>query len=93
MATDETYPLEYPFTYKGEEVTELTIRRPKLRDLKKADKIKDELTKSISMLADLAEIEPTALDEMDPHDFNNASKIVAVFLGVSEEEIQSRFAR
>lgn len=93
MAHNETYELKYPFTHKGEEFTELCIRRPKLRDLKKADKIKDELTKSISMLADLAEIETGAMDEMDPEDFNNASKIVARFLGVSEEDIQRRFAR
>lgn len=93
MAHSETYELKYPFTHKGEEITELNIRRPKLRDLKKADKIKDELTKSISMLADLAEIETGAMDEMDPEDFNNASMIVARFLGVSEEEIQRRFAR
>lgn len=88
MARTETYTLEYPFTYKGEEVTELVIRRPKMRDLKKFDGIKDTMKKAFTMLSDLAEIEPGAVEELDPVDFNTASKLIADFLGVSEEEIQ-----
>ncbi|WP_224825759.1 phage tail assembly protein [Cognatishimia sp. MH4019] len=88
MAQTETYTLEYPFTYKGEEVTELTIRRPKMRDLKKFEGIKDNMKKSFTMLSDLAEIAPDAVEELDPVDFNAASVMIAGFLGVSEEEIQ-----
>lgn len=90
MSYTETLTLEYPFDFKGEDFSELTIRRPKMRDLKKAEGIKDELKKSVSMLANLAEIAPEAIDEMDPVDFNAASVIIARFLGVSEEAIQGR---
>ena len=41
MAHTETYELQYPFKHKGEEVTELTIRRPKMRDLKKFEGIQE----------------------------------------------------
>lgn len=88
MAQTETYRLEYPFTHKDEEYSELTIRRPKMRDLKKFEGIKDKMKKSITMLADLAEIAPEAVEEMDPMDFNQATALIAGFLGVSEEEIQ-----
>lgn len=88
MAHTETYELQYPFTHKGEEVTELNIRRPKMRDLKKFEAIKDKMKKSFTMLSDLAEISPDTVEELDPVDFNAASVMIAGFLGVSEEEIQ-----
>lgn len=88
MAHTETYELQYPFSHKGEEVTELTIRRPKMRDLKKFEGIKDKMKKSFTMLSDLAEIGPDTVEELDPVDFNAASVMIAGFLGVSEEEIQ-----
>jgi hypothetical protein len=86
--TTETCTLEYPFEHKGVQYDTLTIRRPKLRDLKKFEAIKDRMKKSITMLSDLAEIAPDAVEEMDPLDFNAASMMIAGFLGVSEEEIQ-----
>lgn len=88
MPKTETYTLEYPFDFKGEEFTELTIRRPKMRDLRKFEGIKDSMKKAFTMLSDLAEIAPGAVEEMDPEDFNAASKLIAGFLGISEEEIQ-----
>lgn len=88
MTHRETYPLKYPFTYQAEHITELTIRRPKMRDLKKFEGIRDKMQKSMVMLSDLAEIAPGAVEEMDPVDFNAASVMIAGFLGVSEAEIQ-----
>lgn len=87
------YTLEYPVEYNGEEFTELAIRRPKIRDMKKFDKIKDGMSKSITMLADLADVPPGVIEEMDTADFNAASKVIADFLGVSEEEIQRLSSR
>lgn len=76
----ETLTLQYPVTYKGEEVTTLTFRRPKIRDMKKAEKIKDDLDKSIAMMADLAEVEPKMIEELDTVDFEAASQIIADFM-------------
>ncbi|WP_107497431.1 phage tail assembly protein [Thalassobius sp. I31.1] len=89
MSHTEIVTLQYPFTHKGEEITELTIRRPKIRDMQKSSTIKDDMKKAIAMMADLAEIEPAAIGEMDPEDFNEANKVIAGFLGVSEEQIQN----
>ncbi|MEM6728838.1 MAG: phage tail assembly protein [Pseudomonadota bacterium] len=88
MAHTQTYTLKYPFTIQGEEVTELRIRRPKMRDIKKFEGLTDDLEKSFVMLSDLAEITPAAVQELDPVDFSAATVMVAGFLGVSEEDIQ-----
>lgn len=89
----ETLSLQYPFTHKGEEVTQLTIRRPKLGDIKRFEKVKDEMDKATKMLADLAEIAPDAVDQLDMVDFNAASEMIAGFLGVSAEDIRRSSAR
>ena len=89
----ETLPLQYPFTHKGEEITQLTIRRPKLGDIKRFEKVKDEMDKATKMLADLAEIAPDVVDQLDMVDFNAASEMIAGFLGVSAEDIRRSSAR
>ena len=86
MAFSETIELEYPFEYKGEQVTEITIRRPKMRDMKKAQKHKDDMEKSINMIADLAEVEPKMIEELDTEDFGKVSAKVGEFMGVSEDQ-------
>lgn len=75
--------LDHPFTFEGEEVTELTIRRPKMRDMKKAQKHKDDMEKSIYMIADLAEVSPELVEELDTEDFGKVSAKVGEFMGVS----------
>lgn len=86
MAHSETITLEYPFTFDGEEITEITIRRPKMRDMKKAQKHKDNMEKSIHMIADLAEVSPKLVEELDTGDFASVSKMLGEFMGVSEEQ-------
>lgn len=75
--------LKHPFEFNGEQVTTLSIRRPKLRDMKRVQKVKDDLEKSITMLADLAEVEPKLLEELDTEDFTRACDLLGEFMGVS----------
>lgn len=89
MSGTETIQLDYPFTFEGVEYTELTLRRPKLRDIKKSETAKGNMNKGTKMLADLAEMDPRAIDEMDMEDFKKASLVIAGFMGVSEEEIHA----
>ncbi|MFV0408679.1 MAG: phage tail assembly protein [Paracoccus sp. (in: a-proteobacteria)] len=76
----EIVKLQYPITVAGEEITELRIRRPKMRDMKSANKVKDDLEKSLKMIVDLAEITPEAADELDPVDFSKAAGVVGNFM-------------
>ena len=86
MAHSETITLKYPFTYQGEEITQITIRRPKMRDMKKAQKHKDDMEKSIHMIADLAEVSPGLVEELDTEDFGAVSAKVGEFMGVSADQ-------
>ncbi len=86
MAYSETITLQYPFTFEGQEITEITIRRPKMRDMKKAQKHKDDMEKSIHMIADLAEVSPKLVEELDTEDFGAVSAKVGEFMGVSGEQ-------
>jgi hypothetical protein len=83
--TTETVTLKYPFTHKGEEIVDLKIRRPKMRDMKKAEAVKDDLEKSLTMIALLAEVEPAVIEELDTEDFKAAADVVGKFMGVSEQ--------
>lgn len=75
--------LKHPFEFEGEQIRAISIRRPKLRDMKRAHKVKDDLEKSITMLADLAEVSPKLLEEMDTEDFTRACDVLGEFMGVS----------
>ncbi|MDO5643675.1 MAG: phage tail assembly protein [Paracoccus sp. (in: a-proteobacteria)] len=80
----QTIKLQYPVTVDGEEITELHIRRPKMRDVKRAQKHKDDVERSMGLIADLAEISPRAVEELDAADFTAVSKIVGEFMGASD---------
>ena len=79
----ETITLQYPVTVAGETITELHLRRPKMRDMKRAQKHKDDLEKSIHMIADLAEVAPAVVEELDTADFAAVSDKVGEFMGAS----------
>ncbi len=81
--TRETITLQYPVTVDGEEITELHIRRPKMADMKRGQKHKDDLEKSIHLIADLAEVTPKVVEELDTADFAAVSAKVGEFMGVS----------
>lgn len=81
--TRETITLQYPVTIDGEEITELRLRRPKMRDMKRIQKHKDDLEKSIHLIADLAEQTPALIEELDAADFAAVSELVGNFMAAS----------
>lgn len=80
----ETIRLQYPVTVDGEDITELTLRRPKVADLKRAEKHKNNFEKSIHIIADLAEVSPKVVEALDASDFAAASATVGEFMGASD---------
>lgn len=73
-----------PFKVKERMVTEVTIRRPKVRDLRALEKIREpgatELDQGIAMAATLCDLPPDAMDEMDAADFVSISEVLGGFL-------------
>lgn len=82
--TRETVTLQYPVTVDGEDITELTLRRPRVADLKRAEKHKDNFEKSIRIIADLAEVSPKVVEELDASDFAAVSARVGEYMGASD---------
>lgn len=65
-----TITLKFPFDFGGVTVTELSLRRPKVRDIRAMEKGKgSDSDRSITMMANLAEVDPDLFDELDPVDF------------------------
>ncbi|WP_163833294.1 phage tail assembly protein [Spartinivicinus ruber] len=77
-----TVNLEYPIQCEGVTVDSITLRRPKARDLKIMETTKGgDISKSITLIAHLAEISPKAVEDLDAADFQKVSEVVASFLG------------
>ncbi|WP_434361067.1 phage tail assembly protein [Parasalinivibrio latis] len=77
----ETITLGYPIEVEGEQITVITLRRPKARDLKHMETAKGgEIAKSIGLIANLAELPPSAIENLDASDFQKVSDVVASFL-------------
>lgn len=76
-----TVRLTYPVIVKGETYEELSLRRPKMRDLKKAQACKSDMDKAITIIADLADVPPSVIEELDPTDFKALSEIVGEYTG------------
>lgn len=80
VKTEETHELKVPIEYKGEERTEITIRRPKLKDMKKVSAIRgSDADRAASMIQILSGWAPQAVDELDSADVDAISKIIDSF--------------
>ncbi|WP_175401943.1 phage tail assembly protein [Veronia pacifica] len=73
--------LNYPIEVEGELLSQVSLRRPKARDLKHMETAKGgEIAKSMGLIAHLAELSPHAIEELDASDFQAISEVVAGFL-------------
>ena len=79
----ETIRLNHPITVDGQLIEEVSLRRPKVRDIEKAEKIKNDFQKSVAMIADLTSLSPDEVREMDTEDFTTIGNMVGEFMGAS----------
>ena len=77
----ETIQLTYPVELNGLTVSELQIRRPKVRDMLAADKAQgSEAEKEIRMFANLCEVEPDLIESLDLSDYASLQRVYQGFL-------------
>ncbi|MBS7703331.1 phage tail assembly protein [Chelatococcus asaccharovorans] len=82
----ETYTLLEPITFNGENITVLTYRRPKGRDLIKMDRPGvTESQKVLNLLVDLTERPKDLLLELDGRDFLQLSQSILPLLQLPQE--------
>lgn len=74
--------LQYPIERNGETINEITLRRPKAKDLKNMEKhTGGDITRSIHMVADLTGLDIATIEELDGEDFQHLNDKVGSFLG------------
>lgn len=79
--TDNTIPLDDPVTVDGREVTSLTVRKPKVRDVrlaKKTAKTPDDV--EVILFANLCGVTVEVIDDLTLGDYTRLSAKVADFL-------------
>ncbi len=76
--------LSHPLKVGDKTIAEVTIRRPKVRDLRALERAREpgmnQMDQSIAMAAALCEIPAEAMDDMDATDFAAISEVISRFL-------------
>ena len=81
MSQKTTIKLQYPIEFAGRNISEIGLRRAKTKDVLNAQKMhKSEEEIQLALIANLAEIEPDALKELDMADYKKVCEAVQVFL-------------
>ena len=85
----EAITLKYPIESTGEIISRLTMRRSKIKDRLLVAKLKtSDEEKEIRLFANLCEVEPKVIEELDESDYANLQKIYLGFFnseGISPE--------
>jgi hypothetical protein len=78
-----TIPLSQPVSWDGREIAEVSIRKPKVRDLKamqsSLDGVTDQLEQGIVMAATLCGLPREVIEDLDTEDFTAISEVIADF--------------
>jgi hypothetical protein len=73
--------LDYPLTIDGKQVSELSVRRPKVKDQRNAEKAAtDNAGQEISLFSALTGINPEDLEELDMADYTKLQQAYSSFL-------------
>jgi len=81
QSTQQQIDLEFPLNDSGQELTTLTIRRPKVRDmLHSSDKDSSNADNEVRLFASLCDIPPTLIEEMDLLDYQKLQAAYSGFL-------------
>jgi len=73
--------LEFPLNDGGQELSTLTLRRPKVRDmLHGANKDSSDADNEVRLFASLCDIPPTLIEEMDLLDYQKLQAAYSGFL-------------
>lgn len=82
----QTIELKYPVEATGETFTNLTMRRSKIKDRLLVAKMKtaSDEEKEIRLFANLCEVEPKVIEELDEADYSNLQKVYLGFFNSEE---------
>ena len=76
--------LSQPITWEGKTVTDVQVRRPKVKDLRAMERDNSatatQIDQGVAMASLLTELPVEIIDEMDAVDFATVSEVIAGFL-------------
>ena len=76
-----TIELKHPVTVDGTEIKQLTLRRPRVRDMLASDKAGgSDAEKEIRTFTHLCEVSPETIEELDLADYLKLQKVYQGFL-------------
>ena len=84
MSKPKTVRLSQPIVWEGRTVTDVQVRRPKVKDLRAMERDgpnpASQIDQGVAMAALLTELPVEVIDEMDAVDFAAVSEVIAGFL-------------
>ena len=81
MEEKTTIKLLYPIRVNGQEISEINLRRPKVRDRLAVEKMSaSQGEKEVRFIANLCEMAPNDIEELDMADYNKIQETVTNFL-------------
>lgn len=84
MSKPKTVRLSQPILWDGKSVTEIQVRRPKVKDLRAMERDNSvparQIDQGVAMAALVTELPIEFIDEMDAVDFAAVSEVIAGFL-------------
>lgn len=81
MSDRTTIALTYPVQSDGVQIKSLSLRRPKVRDMLLAEKQgSNQAEREVRMIANLCEVAPTVIEDLDFADYSAAQKVLQGFL-------------
>ena len=76
---DNTVTLEYPITVNCASISRISLRRPKVSDELAAKKAGDSEMQEITLIANLAELAPSDILQLDSADFRKLTGVLLSF--------------
>lgn len=73
--------LQYPIEFNGQKRAVISMRRPKLRDFEAVENVTNDIEKSVRLIANLSEITPDEVRELDMVDYRKVNAVLEDFLG------------
>ena len=71
--------LKFPVTVDGQEYKQLEMRRCKVKDRRLAEKQANAADKEVTLIANLCEVAPAVIDELDAVDYAELQKTLTGF--------------
>lgn len=81
--TTTNVTLKFPVTVDGHEYTTLQMRRCKVKDRRLAAKQKTAEDQEVTLIANLCEVPPNVIDELDAADYEQLQDVLRSFFGLS----------